>query len=101
MNKVMIIYEAFYGDIGIVADYKSAIHYLIENIWIDSDTDIGDDNDNIISLSDAFGENWQTILLNANENWFNDKFIDRFRLQYTEVYKHEQAAKPPSFVKWT
>ncbi len=89
MNKVLVIYELDHHDIGIVADYKSAIHYLIKQRWIGGYTDIFDENDNIISLSDAFGEDWRTVLLNADKDWFNDRFVDQFGLRYMEIYKHE------------
>ena len=89
MNEVLVIYDLYHDSVGIAADYKSAIHYLIEEGWIGGYTDITNENDNLISLADAFGEDWQIVLLNADEDWFNDKFVDQFGLGYMEIYKHE------------
>ena len=89
MNNVIIIHELDHNDIGVAADYKSAIYYLIKERWIDNYTDVIDDNDNIVSISKALGENWKTVLLNADEDWFNDKFVDQFGLEHIEIYKHE------------
>lgn len=89
MNEVIIIYELSRDDIGIAADYKSAIYYLIKEGWIDDYTDIYDNDGNWFPILEVLGKNWRTVLLNANEDWFNDKFVDQFGLQHVEIYKHE------------
>lgn len=90
MNDVIIIYELDHGDVGIAADYKSAIYYLFKEGWIDDYTDVFDDNNNkCMPISEIFGKKWRTVLLNANEDWFNDKFVDQFGLERVKIYKHE------------
>lgn len=90
MNDAIIIYEFCHGDVGIAADYKSAIYYLFKERWIDNYTDIYDnDSDKFLPISEVLGENWRATLLNANENWFNDIFTEQFRIRHVEIYKHE------------
>lgn len=90
MNDVIIIYELDHDDVGIAADYKSAIYYLIKEGWINDCTDVYDDsNDRYRPISEVFGKDWRTVLLNANEDWFNDKFVDQFGLRHVKVYKYE------------
>lgn len=90
MKDVIIIYELYHNDVGVAADYKSAIYYMLKEGWIDDYTDVFDDNNNkCMPISEVLGKNWRTTLLNANEDWFNDAFLDLFRLRHTEIYKHE------------
>lgn len=90
MNDVIVIYEFNHNDVGIAADYKSAIYYLFKERWISDYTDVFDDNnDKRMPISEVFGKDWRTVLLNANEDWFNDKFVDQFSLEHVKIYKHE------------
>ena len=90
MNDIIIIREFIHGDVVVAADYKSAIHYLIKERWIGEYTEVYDDNNSrLIPISEAFGKDWRTVLLNANKDWFNDKFVDQFGLRQVEIYKHE------------
>lgn len=90
MNDVIIIRKFIHDDVGVAADYKSAIYYLIKEGWIGNYTDIYDENKNkYMPISEVLGKDWQTVLLNANEDWFNDKFVDQFGLERVKIYKHE------------
>lgn len=90
MNEVIIIREFCHGDVSIAADYKSAIYYLIKEGWIADYTDVYDEDSNMgLPISEVLGKDWRTVLLNANEDWFNNVFIDQFRLRRVEIYKHE------------
>lgn len=90
MNDVIIIHELYHGDVSVAADYKSAIYYLFKEGWIDDYTDVYDDNSNkCIPISEAFGKNWRIVLLNANEDWFNNQFVDKFCLKHVKIYKYE------------
>ena len=90
MNDVIIIREFIHGDVGVAADYKSAIYYLIKEGWISDYIDVYDNNKNTgRPISEVLGKNWRTILLNANEDWFNNTFLESFRLRRVEIYKHE------------
>ncbi|MBO7696861.1 MAG: hypothetical protein J6T10_29890 [Methanobrevibacter sp.] len=90
MNDVILIREFIHGDVGVAADYKSAIYYLIKEGWIDDYTDIYDENKNRgLPISEVLGKNWRTTLLNANEDWFNDTFLELFRLRHAEIYKYK------------
>lgn len=90
MNDAIIICEFTHGDIGLAADYKSAIYYLFKEGWIDDYTDVYDNDSNrYLPILEVLGKNWRTTLLNTNEDWFNDFFLEQFRLRHVEIYKYE------------
>lgn len=90
MNNVIIIREFIHGDVGVAADYKSAIYYLLKEGWIADYTDIYDENKNRgLPIFEVLGKDWRTVLLNANEDWFNETFLELFKLRRVEIYKHE------------
>lgn len=50
--KVIVIYEDNHGMIGIAKDYESAINFLLQNHWLDSEFEIMDKDYNWVALKD-------------------------------------------------
>lgn len=50
--KVIVIYEDNHGMIGIAKDYESAINFLLQDHWLDSEFEIMDKNYNWVALKD-------------------------------------------------
>lgn len=49
---VIVIYEDNHGMIGIAKDYESAINFLLQNHWLDSEFEIMDENYKLVALKD-------------------------------------------------
>ena len=49
---VIVIYEDNHGMIGIAKDYESAINFLLQNHWLDSEFEIMDENYKWVALKD-------------------------------------------------
>lgn len=72
---VIDIYEDRHGYIGTALNYHSAICFLIKNNWITDCTEIWNDELNQkLRLIEAFGSDWQEIILSWDIEKFNDFF---------------------------
>lgn len=72
---VILINEECHGHMGVAADYKSAVKYLLRTSWIDENTKFLNDDYDEVPIAEKFGENWKDIIIN---DWGIDKFNEEF-----------------------
>ena len=84
--NVIIINEINHGCLGVALNYYNSVKWLINNYWINDDTDVCNpyDDDNIdhwVTVHSVLGDNWRDIMLNEWDiKTFNDFFLDFFEL---------------------
>lgn len=83
--KIYIGWEDSHGDLCYADSPKKVIKYFIDHHWIDENTELYDDNDNITTVKKAFGEKWENILLNMDDFEFSDTFVDCFGIKDEEL----------------
>ncbi len=89
--KVIVISEENHGNIGIAADYYSAIHFLIQHYWITDREEVWDSNSSTwVPAIDIFGEKWMENLFNWGIEKFNEFFGEgSIRLKEEEVITYK------------
>ena len=92
MKKVIVIEEDGHGIIGVAKDYKSAVHFLINNEWLSNHTDMYDnETKEYIEVESLLGEDWKDIILNEWDiDTFCKKFDSVFFLTEENVYMAEE-----------
>lgn len=59
MKKVYCVYESNYGMvIGLATDYLSAIDGLIDEDWLNGNTELVDEDGNFFTIEGKIGEKW-------------------------------------------
>lgn len=72
---VTIIKEESHGLIGVAKDRETAINYLIQTDWINSNTDFYDkEKEKFLSLKEMFGESWKEEIVKQNDDFFEGSF---------------------------
>ena len=90
--KVITIKEDSHGQIGIASNYQNAIHFLVNEKWLDELTEVYDsDFQDTKSLLDLLGEEWLTTILNWTLEKFNEFFDCCFYLNEVTVYEVDQS----------
>lgn len=82
--NVIVIHEDNHGMIGVAKDYESAINFLLQNHWLDSEFEIMDEHCNWVSLKDlniSIGDIRQMDI-----NKFNEFFDGCFYLDIDTVW---------------
>lgn len=92
--KVIIVYEENHGYLCVAKNYKSTVKWLIDNHWID-------DNTEVYTWSDVFSDYIYDKLINVlDEEWadsmvekwdieeFNDFWDDSFSMMETDLIEY-------------
>ena len=86
--RVIIIEEDNHGQIGVASNYQNAIHFLVNENWLNGLTKIYDsDFQDTKLLLDLLGEEWLTTILNWTLEQFNEFFDCYFYLNEVTVYE--------------
>lgn len=88
---VIEIHEDNHGLIGIAKNYKSALDFLLNNHWIEDNTEVWSGvyvspENGWKSLCQELGEDWFDKMCSWNIENFNDYWDGSFMLIETEVY---------------
>ena len=71
--RVVTIEEDNHGQIGIASNYQNAIHFLVNEHWLDELTEVYDSGyQDTKLLLDLLGEEWLTTILNWTLEKFNE-----------------------------
>lgn len=90
--KVVTIEEDNHGQIGIASNYQNAIHFLVNENWLDELTEVYDSGfQDTKLLLDLLGEEWLTTILNWTLEKFNEFFDCCFYLNEVTVYEVDQS----------
>lgn len=85
----IVINECNHGILGIAANYKSAINFLIAEDWLSDYTDIySKEKDEWITLIE-WHSNWKEYLLSHDMDDFNVLFEDTFYLEDHDIFNIE------------
>ena len=92
MKKVIIIYEANHGIIGVAKHIKEVVHFLCNSNWLDEnlivqyiyDEDLEDYEEK--SVKEDLGEDWYKKIEDMNIQEFNEYFEDIFFLEVENVH---------------
>ena len=84
---VKIIGEENHGIIGVAKNYTCAIQWLIDNDWINENTECYDPDDetSYLTLKERFGNNWQEKLFALDQDQFQDLFEESLIMTDWEV----------------
>lgn len=90
--KVIIVEEQNHGIICVAANLKSAIDFLIKNLWIDDETMTYDTTHNEWKTINAcYGDDWRNLMTNEwNRHRFNEEFDGWLYLYSEEVYNKDE-----------
>lgn len=90
MTKVLLLNEDNHGLLDVFYDYDTIIDYLIQEQWLNKDTEINNtDNsysDEWKSISEVLGEDWDIQLHKMNIDTFNNLFDGCFYIDSRRVY---------------
>ena len=86
MSKVYCVYEDNHGMIGLATNYSSAIDGLINEDWLDGNTEMLDDNDNPSTVKDILGKEWIDFIKHWDKNTFNIFFEGIFYINIMEIW---------------
>ena len=90
--KIVTIEEDNHGQIGIASNYQNAIHFLVNEHWLDELTEVYDSGfQDTKLLLDLLGEEWLTTILNWTLEKFNEFFDGCFYLNEVTVYEVDQS----------
>lgn len=82
--KCILISEENHGAIGVAADYKSAVKWLIKKGWLDDNTDLYIDGE--WATMTEWVPDWKNYLLVLELNEINELFDGMFYFQEIEFY---------------
>ena len=86
MSKVYCVYEDNHGMIGLATDYSSTIDGLINEDWLDGNTEMLDDNDNPSTVKEILGKEWIDLIKHWDKNTFNIFFEGIFYINIMEIW---------------
>lgn len=87
--NVIIVREDCHGILTVATDYPSAIHFLVENDWIDDETEVYDVS-NLYSTNtilNLYGKNWRGQMMKWTLEKFNTICGTYFSLQEIPLYR--------------
>lgn len=85
--RVITIEEENHGQIGIAKTYTDAVHFLVENHWLDELTEIYVGDENYKTVIEDLGENWLAVMLDWSMEKFGEYFDGCFYLNSVEVFE--------------
>lgn len=86
MSKVYCVYEDNHGMIGVAKDYSSAIDGLIEENWLDSNTELVDEDGNFFTVEGKIGKEWLDKIKKWDIDTFNIFFEGCFWISIMEIW---------------
>ena len=85
--RVITIEEDNHGMIGIAKTYTDAVHFLVEDNWLNELTELYLGDEVYKTVIEDLGEEWLVIMLNWSMKKFNEYFEGYFYLNDVEVYE--------------
>lgn len=85
--RVVTIEEDNHGMIGIAKTYADAVHFLVEDNWLNELTELYLGDEVYKTIIEDLGEEWFTVMLNWSMKKFNEYFEGCFYLNDVEVYE--------------
>lgn len=86
MKKVICIEIEPHGVMGLAKNYNHAIHWLIKNSYLNSFSFFWQEQEqDLKTLPQLLGENWQEEILKLSIEEFNDLFYNNYYLLEREV----------------
>ena len=91
MKKVIVIREDNHGVIGVASTVFSALMFLVETEWLNSQFDYYDEKtDSFKPIIEVFGESWEQTLVEIETiDEFNEFFDGSFHLEEFELFEKE------------
>lgn len=83
MEKVIVIEEENHGFIAVAKSYNHAVRWLIKEQWITEDSYASEDE--MLTVKERFGDDWQNVLLSFSLDEFNDRFFGNVYLREWNV----------------
>lgn len=83
MEKVIVIEEENHGFIAVAKSYNHAVRWLIKEQWITEDSYASEDE--MLTVKERFGDDWQNVLLSFSLDDFNDRFFGNVYLREWNV----------------
>lgn len=85
-DTIFVVIEDNHGEIAYAHDYDSAINFLLEEHWIDEDTDVYcEEKGQFIPIKEVFGEHWADEIRFMSRERFNDFFDDGFGINVEKL----------------
>lgn len=78
MKRMYCVYEDNHGMIGVAKDYSSAIDGLIEEDWLDGNTELVDEDGNFFTVEGKIGKEWLDKIKKWDITTFNIFFEGYF-----------------------
>lgn len=95
--QVITVEEDNHGQIGIASNYQNAIHFLVNENWLNELTEVYDSGfQDTKLLLDLLGEEWLATILNWTLEQFNEFFDGCFYLNEVSVYEVAQSTSKAS-----
>lgn len=85
--KVIAVYEDNHGIVAIAKDYQAGVRYLLDNRWIDDDTEILGNDNKFHMIMDFIGPRWRERMFIWGIDRFNTLMGDQFSMIEVEVYE--------------
>ena len=91
MKEVIVIREDSHGVIGVASTVFSALMFLLDTEWLDSQYDYYDKRtDSFKPIIEVFGESWEQALVEIETiDEFNEFFDGSFHLEKFELFEKE------------
>lgn len=86
MKKVYCVYEDNHGMIGLATDYSSMIDGLVENGWLDGNTELVDEYGNLFTVKGKIGEKWFDRIKKWDITTFNIFFEGCLWIDFMEIW---------------
>lgn len=86
MKKVYCVYEDNHGMIGVAKDYLSMIDGLVEEGWLDGNTELVDEDGNFFTVEGKIGEKWLEKIKKWDITDFNIFFDGYFWISDVEIW---------------
>lgn len=88
--QVICVYEENHGCVGVAISVENVVDGLIKEGWLSGNTELLDEYDNVSTIEEAFGENWENELKTADIDSFNIIFDGLFYLCRMEIWGTEK-----------
>lgn len=86
MKKVYCAYEDNHGMVGLAIDYSSAIDGLVEEGWLDGNTELVDEDGNFFTVKGKMGEKWLDKIKKWDVTTFNIFFDGCLWISTMEIW---------------
>lgn len=85
--RVVTVAEDNHGQIGIAKSYEDAVHFLVNEHWLDELTEIYVGDETYKTVIEDLGENWLAVMLDWSMEKFCEYFDGCFYLNSVEVFE--------------